>query len=206
MHVPDPRRWPAAASRYRASRVHWRGTRQGRPEVQLVFLAVGLAVLHAPVLATSRGHLQVESSSVGELVGLFLGFAFLICSWVSGVTSLGISGASCQRELRRSPQTSPQGCWTTGDLAGQHRQQKTRCLYENSGFLDVPKHSGTVSWRRRWDSNPRYGYKPYASLAGMCLRPLGHVSNQLQQCCSLSLSAGILNAALGLVKEAQTLF
>lgn len=35
------------------------------------------------------------------------------------------------------------------------------------------------TWRRRWDSNPRYGYKPYASLAGMCLRPLGHVSNQL---------------------------
>ena len=36
-------------------------------------------------------------------------------------------------------------------------------------------------WRRRWDSNPRYRYKPYASLAGMCLRPLGHVSNQYQR-------------------------
>jgi hypothetical protein len=36
-------------------------------------------------------------------------------------------------------------------------------------------------WRRRWDSNPRYRYKPYASLAGMCLRPLGHVSILLLQ-------------------------
>jgi hypothetical protein len=36
-------------------------------------------------------------------------------------------------------------------------------------------------WRRRWDSNPRYRYKPYASLAGMCLRPLGHVSFPIQQ-------------------------
>ncbi len=34
----------------------------------------------------------------------------------------------------------------------------------------------TYLWRRMRDSNPRYGYKPYASLAGKCLRPLGQFS------------------------------
>jgi hypothetical protein len=29
------------------------------------------------------------------------------------------------------------------------RQQKTRCLYEISGFLDIPNTAGTVFWRRR---------------------------------------------------------
>lgn len=33
-----------------------------------------------------------------------------------------------------------------------------------------------LHWRRRRDSNPRYGYKPYAPLAGEYLQPLGHVS------------------------------
>ena len=32
------------------------------------------------------------------------------------------------------------------------------------------------SWRRGWDSNPRYGFKPYTRLAGERLRPLGHLS------------------------------
>ena len=32
-----------------------------------------------------------------------------------------------------------------------------------------------VGWRRRRDSNPRDGFPP-APLAGVCLRPLGHVS------------------------------
>src|SRR5690554_2677136 len=33
-------------------------------------------------------------------------------------------------------------------------------------------------WRRRRDSNPRYGYKPYAPLAGEYLQPLGHISKR----------------------------
>jgi hypothetical protein len=40
-------------------------------------------------------------------------------------------------------------------------------LYQESGWR----------WRRRWDSNPRYGF-PYAALAKLCLQPLGHVSWQ----------------------------
>jgi hypothetical protein len=31
-------------------------------------------------------------------------------------------------------------------------------------------------WRRRRDSNPRYGVKPYNGLANRRLQPLGHVS------------------------------
>ena len=33
-------------------------------------------------------------------------------------------------------------------------------------------------WRRRWDSNPRYGL-PYAGFQDRCLKPLGHSSNAL---------------------------
>src|SRR6266566_2389399 len=32
------------------------------------------------------------------------------------------------------------------------------------------------SWRRRRDSNPRYGFRPYNGLANRRLQPLGHVS------------------------------
>lgn len=35
---------------------------------------------------------------------------------------------------------------------------------------------GSMEWRRRRDSNPRGGFPP-APLAGVCLRPLGHLSN-----------------------------
>jgi hypothetical protein len=31
-------------------------------------------------------------------------------------------------------------------------------------------------WRRRRDSNPRYGFRPYNGLANRRLQPLGHVS------------------------------
>ena len=37
------------------------------------------------------------------------------------------------------------------------------------------RHQGSRKWRRRRDSNPRDG-SPSAPLAGVCLRPLGHVS------------------------------
>jgi hypothetical protein len=30
-------------------------------------------------------------------------------------------------------------------------------------------------WRRRWDSNPRYGY-PYGGFQDRCLKPLDHSS------------------------------
>ena len=34
-----------------------------------------------------------------------------------------------------------------------------------------------ANWRRERDSNPRYGFKPYAGLANLCLQPLGHLSH-----------------------------
>src|SRR6516162_4433625 len=33
-----------------------------------------------------------------------------------------------------------------------------------------------LSWRRGWDSNPRYGLSPYNGLANRRLQPLGHPS------------------------------
>lgn len=34
-------------------------------------------------------------------------------------------------------------------------------------------------WRRGWDSNPRYGLKPYNGLANRRLQPLGHPSKEV---------------------------
>ncbi len=50
------------------------------------------------------------------------------------------------------------------------------------GFTPVPPTKTPASrasfrWRRRRDSNPRSGFCPDAPLAGECLRPLGHVSD-----------------------------
>src|SRR5262249_50383441 len=39
------------------------------------------------------------------------------------------------------------------------------------------KRVGEAGWRRRRDSNPRYGFRPYNGLANRRLQPLGHVSN-----------------------------
>src|SRR6266550_3450073 len=39
-----------------------------------------------------------------------------------------------------------------------------------------------VIWRRERDSNPRYTFWAYAPLAGECLRPLGHLSDQARDC------------------------
>jgi hypothetical protein len=36
--------------------------------------------------------------------------------------------------------------------------------------------SSVLKWRRRRDSNPRYGFRPYNGLANRRLQPLGHVS------------------------------
>jgi site-specific DNA recombinase len=46
-------------------------------------------------------------------------------------------------------------------------------LVAGSGVNSVPTQG--LKWRRRRDSNPRDGFPP-APLAGVCLRPLGHVS------------------------------
>ena len=37
------------------------------------------------------------------------------------------------------------------------------------------------TWRREWDSNPRYGLSPYNGLANRRLRPLGHPSGGVQR-------------------------
>src|SRR5215831_4149734 len=41
-------------------------------------------------------------------------------------------------------------------------------------------------WRRRRDSNPRYGFRPYNGLANRRLQPLGHVSGVATQALSKS--------------------
>ena len=43
-------------------------------------------------------------------------------------------------------------------------------------FVNVSERRRTSSWRRRRDSNPRYGFRPYNGLANRRLQPLGHVS------------------------------
>jgi hypothetical protein len=67
---------------------------------------------------------------------------------------------------------------TASNPTRRARRRSTRLHCRGKQKSDLAVAFSFASWRRRWDSNPRYGYKPYASLAGMCLRPLGHVSNQ----------------------------
>jgi hypothetical protein len=42
--------------------------------------------------------------------------------------------------------------------------------------MGMGKRLPTSDWRRRRDSNPRYGFRPYNGLANRRLQPLGHVS------------------------------
>src|SRR5262249_39162290 len=42
-------------------------------------------------------------------------------------------------------------------------------------LLDVGGRPRTWSWRREWDSNPRYGF-PYTRFPSVRLKPLGHPS------------------------------
>ncbi len=43
-------------------------------------------------------------------------------------------------------------------------------------LANVDELRGILNWRRRGDSNPRYGFRPYNGLANRRLQPLGHVS------------------------------
>src|SRR4249919_933729 len=43
-------------------------------------------------------------------------------------------------------------------------------------FLDISERQQAVGWRRRRDSNPRYGNSPYGGLANRWFQPLTHVS------------------------------
>jgi site-specific DNA recombinase len=47
-------------------------------------------------------------------------------------------------------------------------------LVANGGAGAVPTQG--LKWRRGWDSNPRYGFRPYNGLANRRLQPLGHPS------------------------------
>ena len=51
-------------------------------------------------------------------------------------------------------------------------------------FVNVSERRRTSSWRRRRDSNPRYGFRPYNGLANRRLQPLGHVSGKAYQALS----------------------
>jgi hypothetical protein len=53
-----------------------------------------------------------------------------------------------------------------------------RLMCSERETLSTPRKStpNGENWRRERDSNPRYGFKPYAGLANLCLQPLGHLS------------------------------
>src|SRR5438477_6234376 len=44
-------------------------------------------------------------------------------------------------------------------------------------FSSNPRQTKQESWRREWDSNPRYGF-PYTRFPSVRLQPLGHLSHQ----------------------------
>jgi hypothetical protein len=44
-------------------------------------------------------------------------------------------------------------------------------------LMDVGGRLRTITWRREWDSNPRYGF-PYTRFPSVRLQPLGHPSWQ----------------------------
>src|SRR2546421_274853 len=44
-------------------------------------------------------------------------------------------------------------------------------------FSSNPRQKKQESWRREWDSNPRYGF-PYTRFPSVRLQPLGHLSHQ----------------------------
>src|SRR5256885_12702958 len=62
----------------------------------------------------------------------------------------------------------------TMDTGKQRKRRKPR---ESSSDLDGGKSVETESWRRRRDSNPRYGNTPYGGLANRWFQPLTHVSS-----------------------------
>ena len=49
-----------------------------------------------------------------------------------------------------------------------------QALTAKNGVNSVPTQG--LKWRRRRDSNPRYGFRPYNGLANRRLQPLGHIS------------------------------
>src|SRR5262245_6174086 len=57
-------------------------------------------------------------------------------------------------------------------LNGVGRQQRSRMPADASNHSEF----ALLIWRRRRDSNPRYGFRPYNGLANRRLQPLGHVS------------------------------
>ena len=44
-------------------------------------------------------------------------------------------------------------------------------------LMDVGGRLRTITWRREWDSNPRYGF-PYTRFPSVRLQPLGHPSKE----------------------------
>ena len=69
---------------------------------------------------------------------------------------------------------------TASDRANGDQQLKTEKSFISKVFRRKATAGETVatidSWRRGWDSNPRYGLSPYNGLANRRLQPLGHPS------------------------------
>src|SRR5260370_41566983 len=59
-----------------------------------------------------------------------------------------------------SPELKLEAAWATGPNCQRDRTENTRLW---------------ASWRREWDSNPRYGF-PHTRFPSVRLKPLGHLS------------------------------
>src|SRR4029077_63016 len=68
--------------------------------------------------------------------------------------------------------------WHTWRHVRNHKMHEKSIQF--SVFLDVDGRWRTLSWRREWDSNPRYGF-PYTRFPSVRLKPLGHPSDNANQ-------------------------
>src|SRR6516225_5934376 len=72
-------------------------------------------------------------------------------------------------------------------------------------FVNVSERRRTSSWRRRRDSNPRYGFRPYNGLANRRLQPLGHLSIKYFQTLSRAPQRTNVDIATGLPPDTSAI-
>ena len=146
------------------SSVHERNVREGA-ETQSVHFAIRLPEFHSPELPAAGHDFEVQAAAIGKLVGFVLRLGVAHLQPGQGLYLFGHFGGILSDRARYAPKTAPKSTSYPGATLDSIRQQKTRRLYENSGFFDVPKPTWTMFWRRRWDSNPRYRFKPVCFLS-----------------------------------------
>ena len=106
-----------------------------------------------------------------------------LMSWRSGPRALlreaeGGSPANWPRRTNQSIPLLPSGPGGVFNLSSRGASGAT---IETIHHVKKPSVSLMVFkiWRRKRDSNPRYGFKPYTHFPGVLLKPLGHLSAEL---------------------------